>query len=108
MVFFILSECVGIPEGIQPVSSFDLNGNLGGWHEIARLDHSFERGLSKVTADYSLIGGGSINVVNRGFSAENNTWKEALGKDSFVNDSCQGYLKFSFLAHFMVRILSLN
>ena len=95
-VFFILSGCVGMPEGIQPVSNFDLNRYLGEWQEIARLDHSFERGLSKVTADYSLREDGGINVVNRGFSAENNVWKEASGKAYFVNEENEGYLKVSF------------
>jgi len=99
-VFFILSGCVGMPEGIQPVSNFDLNRYLGEWQEIARLDHSFERGLSKVTADYSLREDGGINVVNRGFSAENNVWKEASGKAYFVNEENEGYLKVSFFGPF--------
>ena len=48
---FVLSPgCVGIPENIKPVDSFEATRYLGTWYEIARLDHSFERGLTKVTA----------------------------------------------------------
>ena len=99
-VVFILSGCVGIPEGIKPVENFQLDPYLGQWHEIARLDHSFERGLSKVTADYSLREDGGINVVNRGFSAEKNAWQEALGKAYFVGDTDKGHLKISFFGPF--------
>jgi apolipoprotein D and lipocalin family protein len=99
-VIFILSGCVGIPEGVKPVKNFQLERYLGTWHEIARLDHSFERGLSKVTADYSLREDGGINVVNRGFSADNNAWQEAQGKAYFVNDADEGHLKVSFFGPF--------
>lgn len=99
-VVFILSGCVGIPEGIKPVENFQLDRYLGQWYEIARLDHSFERGLSKVTADYSLREDGGINVVNRGFSAEKNAWQEALGKAYFVGDADKGHLKVSFFGPF--------
>ena len=48
---FALSGCTGMPEGIDPVDNFELEPYLGTWYEIARLDHSFERGLSNVTAN---------------------------------------------------------
>jgi apolipoprotein D and lipocalin family protein len=99
-VVLILSGCVGIPEGVKPVENFQLERYLGTWHEIARLDHSFERGLSKVTADYSLREDGGINVVNRGFSADNNAWQEAQGKAYFVNEADKGHLKVSFFGPF--------
>ena len=34
------------------------------------MDHSFERGLSNVTAQYSLKDGGGVVVKNRGFSKD--------------------------------------
>ncbi|MGA0151085.1 MAG: lipocalin family protein, partial [Luminiphilus sp.] len=48
----VLQGCTGVPEGIEPVTGFDQERYLGTWYEIARLDHSFERGLSEVTATY--------------------------------------------------------
>jgi apolipoprotein D and lipocalin family protein len=95
-----LSGCLGMPEKVQPVSDFQLNRYLGQWHEIARLDHSFERGLEKVTAEYSMREDGGVSVVNRGFSTEDNEWSEATGKAYFVDNSEQGYLKVSFFGPF--------
>ena len=56
----VLAGCVGRPENIVPVNNFDTTRYLGKWYEIARLDHSFERGLSHVTADYSLRQDGGL------------------------------------------------
>ncbi len=85
---------------MQPVTGFDVNRYLGKWYEIARLDHSFERGLSKVTADYSLRKDGGLRVINRGYSVANITWKEAEGKAYFVGSHDKGYLKVSFFGPF--------
>lgn len=97
---WLLSGCLGMPKSVQPVSQFDLDRYLGTWYEIARLDHSFERGLSQVSAEYSLRDDGGVAVVNRGYSAEKNEWKEAKGKAYFVNSADQGYLKVSFFGPF--------
>jgi apolipoprotein D and lipocalin family protein len=82
------------------VQAFDLGRYLGKWYEIARLDHSFERGLEKVTAESSLREDGGVNVRNRGFSPADNEWREADGKAFFVNSSEEGYLKVSFFGPF--------
>jgi apolipoprotein D and lipocalin family protein len=92
--------CVGVPENIKPVESFEANRYLGKWYEIARLDHSFERGLTKVTATYSLRRGGGLSVVNQGWSARKQIWKTATGKAFFIQDPHRGYLKVSFFGPF--------
>ncbi|MCS6209727.1 lipocalin family protein [Shewanella baltica] len=97
---FLLSGCLGMPKLVQPVNDFELNKYLGKWYEIARLDHSFERGLSQVSAEYSLKDDGGVMVINRGFSAAKNEWKEAEGKAYFVNGDSEGYLKVSFFGPF--------
>lgn len=96
----LLSACLGMPESVKPVENFELNKYLGKWYEVARLDHSFERGLTQVSANYSLKSDGSVLVINRGFSAVNNEWKEAEGKAYFVNSDSEGYLKVSFFGPF--------
>jgi apolipoprotein D and lipocalin family protein len=96
----LLTGCLGMPENVKPVESFVLDRYLGKWYEIARLDHSFERGLEQVTAHYSLRKDGGVSVVNRGFSTKKNKWKQAQGKAYFVNDKDQGYLKVSFFGPF--------
>ena len=95
-----LSGCVGIPKNVTPISNFNLEKYLGKWYEIARLDHSFERGLSRVTADYSLRKDGGVRVLNRGYFEKEAKWKEVEGRAYFVKQPDQGYLKVSFFGPF--------
>lgn len=96
----LLAGCTGKPVNVEPVKQFEAAKYLGKWYEIARLDHSFERGLSKVTADYSMRDDGGIKVVNRGFKADGNEWKESVGKAYFVGAPDVGFLKVSFFGPF--------
>jgi apolipoprotein D and lipocalin family protein len=100
LICLLLGSCAGLPEGVRPVQNFTLERFLGTWYEIARLDHSFERGLSRVTAEYSLNDDGTVKVVNRGFSEQRGTWKSAEGKARFVESEDLGYLKVSFFGPF--------
>jgi apolipoprotein D and lipocalin family protein len=95
-----LSGCHGYPKAVNPVKDFEIEKYLGKWYEIARLDHSFERGLEQVTAEYSLLEDGGVKVINRGFSRSNNKWKEAVGKAYFIRKKDEGYLKVSFFGPF--------
>lgn len=88
------------PAGVDPVRGFQLDRYLGTWHEVARLDHSFERGMELVTATYSLREGGGVRVLNKGYRTDKRTWKEAEGKAFFVGDSTVGFLKVSFFGPF--------
>jgi len=99
-VLTTLTGCTGVPEGVSPVSPFDADRYLGTWYEIQRLDHSFEEGLTEVSAAYSLRDDGGIKVVNRGYDAENNEWNEAVGKAYFLKDENTGSLKVSFFGPF--------
>lgn len=95
-----LTACVRLPAGIEPVSHFDANRYLGQWYEIARLDHSFERGMQRVTATYEPRDDGGIRVINKGYLPEEQQWKTAEGKAYFVNEKDQGFLKVSFFGPF--------
>ena len=99
-VVFMLTGCLGMPQSVEPVSNFELDRYLGKWYEIARLDHSFERGLTQVSAEYSMREDGGVKVINRGFSEETQEWQEAEGKAYFVNSMQEGYLKVSFFGPF--------
>lgn len=99
-LLFALSGCLGMPDKVTPVQNFNLDKYLGTWYEVARLDHSFEQGLTAVTAEYSLREDGGVKVINRGFSSENGAWKQAEGKACFVDGDEQGYLKVSFFGPF--------
>lgn len=96
----LLTGCLGMPDDVTPVQGYDLDRYLGKWYEIARLDHSFERGMESVTADYSLRDDGGVKVLNRGFLSEEQRWKESEGKAYMVNAADEGYLKVSFFGPF--------
>lgn len=100
VILLFLVGCVGIPENIKPVEHFKLEKYLGKWYEIARLDHSFERGLINISAEYSLRDDGGVKVINRGFSPEKREWNEVEGKAYFVENPNQAYLKVSFFGPF--------
>lgn len=100
LILALLGSCTGVPDGVKVVSGFELNRYLGTWYEIARLDHSFERGLSSVTAEYSFRDDGGVHVVNRGLKDESGEWDEAIGKAYFVGPSDIGQLKVSFFSSF--------
>lgn len=97
----LLAGCATTPpKGVEVVTNFDLNRYLGTWHEIARLDHKFEKNLTSVTAEYSLREDGGVNVVNRGYSLKEKKWKEAKGRAYFTGPANEGALKVSFFRPF--------
>ena len=60
-----LAGCVSGPKvDNAPVATLDLNRYLGEWYEIARFDHSFERGVEQAKANYTQNADGTIKVVN--------------------------------------------
>ena len=95
-----LGGCTGVPEGVEPVAGFDQQRYLGDWYEVARLDHSFERGLTQVSAQYALRDDGAIRVLNRGFDSEAGEWSEAEGVAKFVGSPDVAHLKVSFFGPF--------
>ena len=100
VLLLILTACTGKPEGVVAVKEFELDRYLGQWYEIARLDHSFERGLNNITAEYSLRDDGGVKVINSGFSKEDGEWQQAEGKAFFVDETDKGHLKVSFFGPF--------
>lgn len=88
------------PEGIQPVSGFDVDRYTGHWHEVARIENSFERGLARATATYSRNPDNTIKVVNRGYDPVRKEWKEAEGTAQFVDSPDRAALKVSFFGPF--------
>jgi apolipoprotein D and lipocalin family protein len=96
----LISACAGgLPRGIEPVQGFKSEQYLGTWYEIARLDHRFERGLSNVSATYSVRDDGQLRVVNQGLNAEGD-WSQAEGRARFARNRDEGYLNVSFFGPF--------
>jgi apolipoprotein D and lipocalin family protein len=100
LLLSLLTACTTIPEGIKPISAFNVNRYTGKWYEIARLDNRFERGLKQITAEYSLRDDGGINVINSGVNIKTGERESAEGKAYFIGNPDIGSLKVSFFGPF--------
>jgi len=101
LVAVALSGCTTAPvPGAEPVTGFELDRYLGTWYEIARLDHTFERGLENVTANYTLNDDGSVRVLNRGYDVDKGDWDTAVGRARFQGDPGTASLEVSFFGPF--------
>jgi lipocalin len=84
------------------VKELDLQKYLGTWYELARYNHRFERGLTGVTANYSIREDGKIKVLNSGYkNSLEGKFKQATGK-AFIPDpdTEPAKLKVSFFWNF--------
>lgn len=84
---------------IQPIDrtvvpDFDLERYMGTWYEIARFDHSFERGVEAAQARYTLQPDGRVTVENSGIDAQTGEARVARGK-AHATDT-PGRLRVSF------------
>ena len=95
-------------QSIPAVENLNLKQYMGTWYEIARLPNHFERGISGVSADYSLLPGGEVKVVNRG--TKNDQKKSITGVARKRNQSGSGELEVSFFKPFFnsYRIIKLG
>ena len=97
---FALSAPVGAASKLKPlllVEKLDVQRYLGRWYEIARFQHSFERSLVGVTAEYSLRRDGKIPVVNSGFRNDlNGLYREARAVAWVPDPSRPAALKVRF------------
>lgn len=102
MAVLVLSACSTprTPEGVQPVTGFDVDRYTGHWHEVARIENSFERGLSEATATYTRNADNTLKVVNRGYDPVRKQWKEAEGRAEFVDSPDRAALRVSFFGPF--------
>ena len=81
------------------VSEFDLSRYLGEWYEIARYDHSFEKGMDNTMAQYILQDNGKVVVLNTGW--KDGKFKIAEGKAKYTDpEGNPGALKVSFFLFF--------
>lgn len=94
IILFFSFQMKAQKNNYKPVKDFNLNQYLGTWYEIARFDHSFERGLSDVTAFYEMRDDGKVRVINKG--KKEGKESRAEGKAKMNGDPRTGHLKVSF------------
>jgi lipocalin len=78
------------------VPSVDLNRYLGSWYEVAKFDHSFERGIDFAMAKYTLRDDGKIDVLNTGIKDGRAKDAKGIAKTTDV----PGLLRVSFFGPF--------
>ena len=96
IIFLCLAFVFGWSDELKTVVHVDLERYLGKWYEIARYDHSFERGCSEVEAIYTKRDDGMIGVLNRCFIKEDNKTKEAHGRAKVADEETNSKLKVTF------------
>ncbi|MEN3929600.1 lipocalin family protein [Microvirga sp. W0021] len=97
---FLTACSVSPPKDLSVINNFDVKRYQGDWYEIARLENSFERGLTKATANYAIQEDGTVRVTNRGYDPRTKEWKESVGVAKFVSEPNVGALKVSFFGPF--------
>jgi lipocalin len=80
------------------VGTLDVERYMGTWFEVARYDHSFERGLEHCKAQYTLLADGRIVVENSGIDSRNGKFKLSVGKAKAGERA--GQLRVSFFLFF--------
>lgn len=80
------------------IETLDVARFMGKWYEIARYDHRFEKDMTNVSATYTLLDNGRIEVLNAGY--KNGEYKEIKGKAKQPNPDDPGKLKVSFFLWF--------
>ena len=103
----LFASCDSAPKvDNSTVSSVDLNRYLGSWYEVAKFDHSFERGLDYAMARYTLRDDGKIDVLNTGIKDGRAKDAKGIAKTTDV----PGLLRVSFFGPFYgdYRIMMLD
>ena len=95
-VAFVAGCASGPDVDNSTVSALDLDRYLGTWYEIARFDHSFERGVEEAKAVYTLNKDGTVKIVNSGIKGGKP--KTAVGKGKRTDRP--GLLRVSFFGPF--------
>ena len=103
----ILAGCASAPKvDNSVVGAFELNHYLGDWYEIARFDHTFERGVEEAKATYSLRDDGKVEVRNSGVKDGKPKVAKGVGKTT----ETPGLLRVTFFWPFYAdyRVMALD
>ena len=98
-LYLALVCILGISAAAAPaVSNFEVTRYLGKWYELARYPNWFEKGMSNVTAEYTLLPSGEIRVVNSGW--RNGKLHTVTGTAKYSGYPDRGEFLISFMVPF--------
>lgn len=95
-VSLLLCGCLGAPRGVDPITNFDAGRYMGDWFAVMRIENSFERGLSNVSATYSIRPDGLVGVLNRGVDREKCRLRTIEGYAAFQGEPNVASLSVTF------------
>ena len=85
-----------MPE-LKTVEYVDVKRYMGTWFEIAKFPQRFEKGLVGITANYTLLENGKVEVLNSGYKEDfNGKLKTIKGKAWVADTATNAKLKVSF------------
>jgi lipocalin len=90
------------------VTALDVERYMGVWFEVARYDHSFERGLEQCKALYTLLPDGRIVVENSGVDSHNGKFRLSVGKAKAGDKAGQLRVSFFWFFYSDYNILALG
>jgi apolipoprotein D and lipocalin family protein len=94
---------VGNPHPPEPAKALELQRYLGRYYEFARYDSWFERGCEGVTAEYGVLPGGLVSVLNTCHAgAVDGPLKLAKGRAKSTGDALHAKYKVSFFGPFFL------
>lgn len=96
IIFFVVGiiSCKSTQK-LETVKNVDLKKYSGLWYEIARLPNRFEKDMQFVTAKYTLLSSGKVQVINSGITSKG-ILKSSEGKAWVPNSEYSGRLKVQF------------
>jgi len=96
-VFFCRSAGAASGSPYLPTAQkVELQRYMGVWHEIARLEHFFQKNCVGSSAEYALQDDGEVSVVNRCIDERDGSLREAKGRAWSVDPLDNSKLKVSF------------
>jgi len=107
MLTALLMGCTCAPKvDNSVVGTFDLDRYLGDWYEIARFDHTFERGVEEAKATYALRDDGKVAVLNSGVKNGRPKTAKGVGKTT----DTPGLLRVTFFWPFYAdyRVMAID
>jgi lipocalin len=92
LVWYSGTKLTSFSKDVEVVEDLDVEKYMGEWQEIGNIPTWFQRGLSDVTATYTLRDDGSIGVLNQGVKADGEVKARYASAEVFG----PGRLKVSF------------
>lgn len=93
----LLALALGGCKAVPTVQSVDIERYMGLWYQISAYETSFNQGLVGVTAEYTLLADGSVQVYNKGYlNTLDGELDEILGNAVVVDTKTNAKLKVSF------------